>query len=130
VNAYPSYNCTVTFEIKNTGTIPVIGPHITTDSNFDSWNGTYAMCIGNFTETTINPGGSVWFKIRCHVPQAAEDNHRYEGRIYLMPHQWNEEPTTTTPPILQPQIRKFFTDSAGGQLPYDGESFYLTSSPP
>jgi hypothetical protein len=36
----------------------------------------------------------------------------YRGQIYLMFHQWNEEPTTTTtPPIMQPQIRKFFTNA-------------------
>jgi hypothetical protein len=44
-------------------------------------------------------------------------------------HQWNEEPTTTTtPPLMQPQIRKFFTNSTGGQQPYDGESFYVNIS--
>jgi hypothetical protein len=54
---------------------------------------------------------------------------KYRGQIYLMFHQWNEEPTTTaTPPIMQPQIRKFFTNSTGGQLPYDGESFYVNIS--
>ena len=129
VNAYPSYNCTVTFEVKNTGTIPVRGPHVTTYSNFNSWNGTYVMCIGNFTEITINPGESAWFKISCHVLQAAGENQIYRGQIYLMFHQWNEEPTTTTtPPIMQPQIRKFFTNSTGGQLPYDGQSFYVNIS--
>jgi hypothetical protein len=75
VNAYPSYNCTVTFEVRNTGTIPVRGPHVTTDGNFNSWNGTYVMCIGNFTEITINPGESAWFEISCHVLQAAGENH-------------------------------------------------------
>ncbi len=129
VNAYPSYNCTVTFEVKNTGTIPVKGPHVTTDSNFNSWNGTYVTCVANFTETTINPGDSAWFKISCHVLQDAQEKQTYKGQIYLMFHQWNEEPTTTTtPPILQPQIRKFFTNSTGGQLPYDGQSFYVNIS--
>ncbi len=74
VNSYPSYNCTVTFEVRNTGTIPVSGPHVTTDGNFNSWNGTCVMCIGNFTEITINPGESAWFEISCHVLQAAGEN--------------------------------------------------------
>ena len=65
VSSYPSYNCTVTFEVRNTGTIPVRGPHVTTDGNFNSWNGTYVMCIGDFTEITIDPGESAWFEITC-----------------------------------------------------------------
>ncbi|MEM4970069.1 MAG: hypothetical protein QXE01_02325 [Sulfolobales archaeon] len=129
VNAYPSYNCTITFEVRNTGTIPVKGPHVTTDSDFNSWNGTYVICIANFTEIQIDPGQSAWFKISCHVLQSAQENQIYKGQIYLMFHQWNEEPTTTTPPPpLQPQIRKFFTNSTGGQLPYDGQSFYVNIS--
>jgi hypothetical protein len=45
VNAYPSYNCTVTFEVRNIGTIPVSGPHVTTDGNFNSWNGTCVKVV-------------------------------------------------------------------------------------
>jgi hypothetical protein len=55
VNAYPSYNCIVTFEVRNMGTIPVSGPHIATDGNFNSWNGTCVMCVGNFTEDNYRP---------------------------------------------------------------------------
>ncbi|MEM1611111.1 MAG: hypothetical protein QXQ57_05655 [Sulfolobales archaeon] len=89
VNAYPSYNCTVTFEVRNTGTIPVKGPHITVVSGNFSSDVTYAH---NMTEVQIDPGQSVWFKISFHVEQSASESSTYTLQLKLMFHQWNEEP--------------------------------------
>ncbi|HWQ16622.1 MAG TPA: hypothetical protein VNL13_02180 [Sulfolobales archaeon] len=89
VNGYPSYNCTVTFDVTNVGTIPVKGPHITIVSNNF---GNAVSWAHNMTEVQIDPGQSVWFKISFHVEQAASENAVYTLQLKLMFHQWNEEP--------------------------------------
>jgi hypothetical protein len=87
-NAYPSYRCRVTFEVRNTGTIPVKGPHVT--SNIPN----EVTCTNNFTpERQIEPGQSETFWIECHVEQSAAENSTYVLELKLMFHQWNEEPS-------------------------------------
>ncbi|PWV37340.1 MAG: hypothetical protein DJ555_02700 [Desulfurococcaceae archaeon] len=89
VNGYPSYNCTVTFDVTNVGTIPVKGPHITIVSNN---LGNAVSWTHNMTEIQIDPGQSVWFWISFHIEQAASENAVYTLQLKLMFHQWNEEP--------------------------------------
>jgi len=93
VNAYPSYNCTVVFEVRNTGTIPVKGPHITIMSSNFSNAVTYVTYTHNMTEVQIDPGQSEWFWISFHVEQEASENSTYTLQLKLMFHQWNEEPS-------------------------------------
>jgi len=95
VNAYPSYNCTVVFEVRNTGTIPVKGPHITPPIGMSgSFGNNGAVSYAhNMTEVQIDPGQSVWFKISFHVEQSASENSTYTLELKLMFHQWNEEPS-------------------------------------
>jgi len=88
-NAYPSYRCTVYFEVKNTGTIPVKGPHITIEDNF---NGAVTYEHNMEEEVQIDPGQSEWFYISFHVEQEASENSTYTLQLKLMFHQWNEEP--------------------------------------
>ncbi len=57
VNTSPSYNRTAAFEAKNTDTISVKEPHVTADSNFNSWNSTYVMCMINFIAESPAPWG-------------------------------------------------------------------------
>jgi len=89
VNAYPSYNCTVVFQVKNTGTIPVMGPYI--DIAIDTF-GTDVTWSHNMTPIQIDPGNSTWFKISFHVEQSANETSTYMLQIYLKFIQWNEAP--------------------------------------
>ncbi|MEM4485131.1 MAG: hypothetical protein QXE13_04730 [Sulfolobales archaeon] len=90
VNGYPSYRCTVYFVVKNTGTIPVKGPHVyvVSDNSFSS----YVEYSHNMTEVQIDPGGSEVFQISFHVTQSASENETYTLQLKLLFHQWNEEP--------------------------------------
>ncbi len=89
VNAYPSYSCTVIFDVTNVGTIPVKGPHIIEVINEF---GDGVSWMHNMTEVQIDPGQSVWFEIMFHVEQPADENATYTLQLRLMFHQWNEEP--------------------------------------
>ena len=88
VSAYPSYNCTVTFGVRNTGTIPVKGPRIIeVGGNFTdaiTW-------AHNMTEVQIDPGNTAWFYISFHVEQGASENTVYVLQLKLLFYQWNEE---------------------------------------
>ncbi len=89
VNAYPSYNCIVVFEVKNTGTIPVKGPYIDITTNTF---GTAVDWSHNMTPIQIDPGDSKWFKISFHVVQSASETSTYMLQLHLRFIQWNEAP--------------------------------------
>ena len=84
-NAYPSYYCTVFFDIKNNGSVPVkilsmaaMGPHITV-----AWS---ELFIGQ----QIDPGDVVQGDLELHVEQSAPQGSELTlvGKIQLA--QWNE----------------------------------------
>jgi len=88
LNAYPSYYCTVFFDVKNSGSIPVkiinlaaMGPHITA-----SWT---QLEIGQ----QIHPGDMVPGDLDIHVEQSAPEGGELllVGKIQLA--QWNEATT-------------------------------------
>jgi len=94
-NGYPSYWCNVTFEVKNTGTIPVKGPYSDTDGGTFT-SGTLDSGVEILYELEpiqIDPGESANFTIKIHILQGAEENHTYTHQVELYFVQWNEAPS-------------------------------------
>ena len=86
-NAYPSYECTVTAAVTNTGTIPfnVLVDGSSSDDELD------VVCTG--TPGQVDPKqeleGSCWI----HVNQTAKERSTYTAKAALCVAQWNEDPT-------------------------------------
>jgi hypothetical protein len=86
-NAYPSYECTVTAAVTNTGTIPfnVLVDGSSSDPELD------VVCSG--TPGQVDPKqeleGSCWI----HVKQTAKERTDYTAKAALCVAQWNETPT-------------------------------------
>jgi len=86
-NAYPSYECTVTAAVTNTGTIPfnVLVDGSSSDPELD------VICTG--TPGQVDPGqelpGSCWI----HVRQEAKERSTYTAQASLCVAQWNETPS-------------------------------------
>lgn len=88
-NAYPSYECVISFEVKNIGTIPVKGPYFA-QVEYDST----ALEITLPDIVQIHPGESEVFEIRIHVLQEALEETTYNVSILMIFAQWNEAPQT------------------------------------
>ena len=105
-NAFPSYNCTVIFDVSNTGTIPVhlnfdvsgnpSGAHVynTAPLRFHILNQDGAFVADCSTNMTggyqLHAGESVYYTISCHVLQDAEELAKYGVQIYINATQFNE----------------------------------------
>ena len=96
-NGYPGYNCTVTFEVKNTGTIPVKlyffdehGNRLTPlPATFTIGDG--VMCTLSGTDgAQVHPQDSATYTLSCVVQQTASENTQYMTQIYIQARQWNE----------------------------------------
>lgn len=90
VNAYPSYYCTVFFDVKNTGTVPVkiitlalVGQSVTAGNITGEWS---ELKIGQ----QIDPGDVVPGNLGLHVEQSSPQSSTLTlyGKIQLA--QWNE----------------------------------------
>ena len=105
VNGYPSYNCTVTFEVKNVGTIPVKGPYNRTapdglmsypttvqdvDLNHDGEPDVNIKF--NMPIKQIDAGDSETFSISIHIKQGMPENSTFTLQYLLHFVQWNEAP--------------------------------------
>ena len=108
VNGYPSYNCTVTFEVKNVGTIPVKGPYNGTppdknalwpfpstvqDLDLNGDGNPDVNIMFNMPVTQIDPGKSATFSISIHIKQDMPENSTFTLQYLLHFVQWNEAPT-------------------------------------
>lgn len=86
-NAYPSYECTITAAVTNTGTIPfnVLVAKASADPELD--------VICDPPSGQVDPGqeaeGSCW----VHVRQEAKERSTYYASAVLCVAQWNESPT-------------------------------------
>jgi len=105
-NGYPSYNCTVTFEVKNVGTIPVKGPYQGTPPDVLSpypttvqdvdLNGDGSPDVNikfNMPIKQIDAGKSDTFSISIHIKQDMPEKRKFSLQYLLHFVQWNEAPT-------------------------------------
>lgn len=90
-NAYPSYECTITASVKNTGTIPfnIVGGTVTPFPNELD-----IRCAGPGQEPIqVDPGQTVQGSCWVHVRQEAKERQTYEASGILCVAQWNESPS-------------------------------------
>jgi len=86
-NAYPSYECTVTAAVTNTGTIP-FNVLVGTSSSDDELD---VVCTG--TPGQVDPGQELEGTCWLHVTQDAKERSTYTAQASLCVAQWNESPT-------------------------------------
>lgn len=86
-NAYPSYECTVTAAVTNTGTIPfnVLVGGSSADPELD------VVCTG--TPGQVDPTEELEGTCWLHVKQTAKERSDYTASATLCVAQWNESPT-------------------------------------
>jgi hypothetical protein len=107
LNGYPSYYCTVWFDILNNGSIPLKIQSLSVAPAGDWTNGeevTVALselACGQQIDPGILPDGSIinlaQGDIHIHVEQAAEQKGKYEFDAQLFLVQWNEFDDTQCP---------------------------------
>jgi hypothetical protein len=95
-NGYPGYKCEVTFEVKNTGSIPVKlyffdehGNRLTLPATFTLDNAVMCTLEGE-DGAQVHPDESKTYTLSCLVRQSASEDSRYETQIYIQARQWNE----------------------------------------
>jgi len=84
-NVYPGYSCSVYFKVKNTGTVPVIGPFYELP---DIPEGIEVVFEPRLEQ--LHPGDEVEYSIGLEVLQEAEQGATYEVQVHLQYIQWNE----------------------------------------
>ena len=98
-NGYPGYKCEVTFEVKNTGSIPVKLYF------FDQSGKRLRLLPATFTiddavmctlegkdGAQVHPNESETYTLSCVVEQKASEETKYSTQIYIQARQWNEPP--------------------------------------
>jgi hypothetical protein len=114
-NGYPGYKCEVQFEVKNTGSIPVMGPtYVDPPSPYTDGYILVEHNINTGTCVQLHPGDTQTFEINVTVLQTAEEQTEYTVQIYLRYDQWNEAECGGG----MPQARKDFTTTGGTPLEY------------
>ncbi len=95
-NGYPGYKCEVTFEVKNTGTIPVklyffdmYGNRLTLPATFTIDDAVMCTLDGE-DGAQVHPDESKTYTLSCVVQQNASENTQYMTQIYIQARQWNE----------------------------------------
>jgi hypothetical protein len=91
-NAYPSYECTITAAISNTGTIPfnVLVAEYSADPELD------IICddpSGEQVDPGDPPDNELPVSCWVHVRQEAKERSEYHASAILCVAQWNESPT-------------------------------------
>lgn len=96
-NGYPGYNCTVTFEVKNTGTIPVKlyffdehGNRLTPLPATFTIDDAVKCTLSGTDGAQVHPENSATYTLSCVVQQKASENTQYSTQIYIQARQWNE----------------------------------------
>lgn len=90
-NAYPSYECTITAGITNTGDIPfnVVGAVITDDVPIEVLECDWP------DDPQVDPRGEFEAVCTVHVLQEAEQGATYEVDVTVCVAQWNEDVSVT-----------------------------------
>ena len=98
-NGYPGYRCDVTFEVRNTGTIPVRLYFFNQDNQvYNRLMLPAKFTISNAVECTlsgedaalVDPQDSATYTLSCVVQQTASVKTQYSTQIYIQARQWNE----------------------------------------
>ncbi len=89
-NAYPGYSCTVYFRVRNTGTVPVVGPFYELPEVPEGLEVVFEPRLAQ-----LHPGDEVEYSIYLGVLQEAEQGATYEVQVHLRYVQWNEVVVST-----------------------------------
>jgi hypothetical protein len=115
-NGYPGYKCEVTFEVVNSGSVPVKGPtYVDLPSPYTDGHILVEHDISTAACVQLHPGDKQTFTVNITVLQGAEEQTTYTVQIHLRYDQWNEADCGATP---EPYGRKDFTTSSGTPLDY------------
>jgi hypothetical protein len=113
-NGYPGYKCEVTFEVVNSGSVPVRGPtYVDPPSPYTDGHILVEHDISTAACVQLHPGDKQTFTVSVTVLQGAEEQTTYTVQIHLRYDQWNEADCGAPPP---PQGRKDFTTTGGTPL--------------
>jgi len=85
-NGYPGYKCIVTFNVVNTGTIPVIGPFF----NVTEIPHGVRVVFNPPSVQQLHPGDLAHYEVVVEVLQEASENSNYTVDIEITYIQWNE----------------------------------------
>ncbi len=88
LNAYPSYECTITAAISNTGTIPF---NVLVDGTSQSPE--LDILCEDPSGQQVDPGDELPVSCWVHVRQEAKERSTYTASATLCVAQWNESPT-------------------------------------
>jgi len=87
--AYPSWHCSVKFDVHNLGNVPVL-IHQPKQESGPTWVGLDG-CYAN--ETQLEQGEQAFCTILIHFDNdEADENTTYTFEYTILAHQWNEEP--------------------------------------
>jgi hypothetical protein len=113
-NGYPGYKCEVTFEVVNSGSVPVKGPtYVNPKSPYTDGHIKVEHDISTAACVQLHPGEKQTFTVNVTVLQGAEELTTYTVQIHLRYDQWNEAKCGAPP---QPQGQKDFTTPDGHPL--------------
>jgi hypothetical protein len=118
-NGYPGYKCEVTFNVVNSGSVPVKGPtYVDLPSPYTDGHIKVEHDISTAACVQLHPGDKQTFTVNVTVLQGAEEQTTYTVQIHLRYDQWNEAECGAP---SQPRGLKDFTTSSGTPLDYLGE---------
>jgi hypothetical protein len=113
---YPGYKCEVTFEVVNSGSVPVRGPtYVDPPSPYTDGHILVEHDISMAACVQLHPGDKQTFTVSVTVLQGAEEQTTYTVQIHLRYDQWNEAECGAPP---QPYGLKDFTTTSGDALGY------------
>jgi hypothetical protein len=119
-NGYPGYKCEVTFEVVNSGSVPVKGPtYVDPQSPYTDGHILVEHGISTAACVQLHPGDKQTFTVNVTVLQGAEEQTTYKVQIHLRYDQWNEAECGATPEEPtpgEPYGLKDFTTSEGVPL--------------
>jgi len=117
-NGYPGYKCEVTFEVVNSGSVPVKGPtYVDLPSPYTDGHILVEHDISTAACVQLHPGDKQTFTVNVTVLQGAEEQTTYKVQIHLRYDQWNEAECGAPP---EPYGLKDFTTTSGDPLGYLG----------
>ncbi len=116
-NGYPGYKCEVTFEVVNSGSVPVRGPtYVDPPSPYTDGRILVEHDISTAACVQLHPGDKQTFTVSITVLQGAEEQTTYTVQIHLRYDQWNEAECGALPG--EPYGLKDFTTTRGEPLDY------------
>ena len=95
VNGYPGYGCAATFRVRNTGTVPVVGPSYEPPETPEG-----IELLFRCPPSQLDPGDEARCGVTISILQTAGQGSRYEVQLHLRYVQWNEWSPSTPPTQL------------------------------